>query len=511
MRIIYVVTVCLTCIQYVVADFRLEIKNSGPTVAGGKIHFVAELFDGDKKADGKFLFEWQDNSLLRHHREKQTTGYRDSWTVSYPRADCPPGVYVMQVIVKNYWFFVPVEITSLRINFELTSTLGGSLNLIQNNTVRSQYVSNTTTVLHKVQLSSSDMEYLNTTATQILSYWFVDCVYYGITQNMEFLMNYANVDDSHVVEAFIIPNFDPFPTEAPTTTTPTTTTTTTTTTTSKPPAISTTTLNPRGIKLKRSATELITNFDPVSMKDIIYKNLSTFTNRTVKYNNSFPFICNNHTIVPILSDIPYGYFNRKFTVRDPVRNISVSGNNWIQRSEVLNLDVNCKGSSSFTYCFYFKYGTYNATGNETCPEGTTYEAQNCSFTIHRYFYDDEKRTAVIIINNDVSTGVFPVAITVYKVNKQAQLSVIVVPVGFSLAAIVLIIFGLAFYVQNRPRFFVEVADFNFGQHYDMEYKTFTERLKESFTNAFTRADTPTGSSEGDPVWHTSENNYDSIS
>lgn len=201
------------------------------------------------------------------------------------------------------------------LKYDILGTLGGSLNLIQNNTVRSQYVSNTTTVLHKVQLSSSDMEYLNTTATQILSYWFVDCVYYGITQNMEFLMNYANVDDSHVVEAFIIPNFDPFPTEAPTTTTPTTTTTTTTTTTSKPPAISTTTLNPRGIKLKRSATELITNFDPVSMKDIIYKNLSTFTNRTVKYNNSFPFICNNHTIVPILSDIPYGYFNRKFTVR----------------------------------------------------------------------------------------------------------------------------------------------------------------------------------------------------
>lgn len=108
---------------------------------------------------------------------------------------------------------------------------------------------------------------------------------------------------------------------------------------------------------------------------------------------------------------------------DPVRNISVSGNNWIQRSEVLNLDVNCKGSSSFTYCFYFKYGTYNATGNETCPEGTTYEAQNCSFTIHRYFYDDEKRTAVIIINNDVSTGVFPVAITVYKGNIYSHIFV----------------------------------------------------------------------------------------
>lgn len=66
---------------------------------------------------------------------------------------------------------------------------------------------------------------------------------------------------------------------------------------------------------------------------------------------------------------------------------------------------------------------------------------------------------------------------------QPQLSVIVVPVSCSLAAVVLIIFGVAYYIQSRARFTVEVADFDFGQNNpEMEYKTFTERLRDSFNN-----------------------------
>lgn len=61
---------------------------------------------------------------------------------------------------------------------------------------------------------------------------------------------------------------------------------------------------------------------------------------------------------------------------------------------------------------------------------------------------------------------------------------IVVPVSCSLAAVVLIIFGIAYYIQNKARFTVEVADFDFGQNNpEMEYKTFTERLRDSVNNA----------------------------
>lgn len=70
---------------------------------------------------------------------------------------------------------------------------------------------------------------------------------------------------------------------------------------------------------------------------------------------------------------------------------------------------------------------------------------------------------------------------ILAVTTKPQLSVIVVPVSCSLVAVVLIVFGVAYYIQSRARFTVEVADFDFGQsNPDMEYKTFTERLRDSF-------------------------------
>ena len=75
-------------------------------------------------------------------------------------------------------------------------------------------------------------------------------------------------------------------------------------------------------------------------------------------------------------------------------------------------------------------------------------------------------------------------ILLFAATIQPQLSVIVVPVTCSLVAIVLIIFGIAYYIQSRARFTVEVADFDFGKSSsEMEYKTFRERLRDSFNNA----------------------------
>lgn len=72
----------------------------------------------------------------------------------------------------------------------------------------------------------------------------------------------------------------------------------------------------------------------------------------------------------------------------------------------------------------------------------------------------------------------------FSVTPKPQLSVIVVPVSCSLAAVVLIVFGIAYYIQSRSRYTVEVANFDFGQNNpDMEYKTFTERLKDSFNSS----------------------------
>lgn len=63
-----------------------------------------------------------------------------------------------------------------------------------------------------------------------------------------------------------------------------------------------------------------------------------------------------------------------------------------------------------------------------------------------------------------------------------------VPVSCVLFAVILVVFGIAYYIQNRNRYLVEVANFNFGetQSIDMEYKTFRQRLVDSMVETFSR-------------------------
>jgi len=73
---------------------------------------------------------------------------------------------------------------------------------------------------------------------------------------------------------------------------------------------------------------------------------------------------------------------------------------------------------------------------------------------------------------------------------HSQLSVIVVPVVFTLMAVVLIVFGVAYYIQNRNQFLVEVADFeNLGETASvdsLEFKSFLQRLLDSVSDQFIR-------------------------
>jgi hypothetical protein len=93
----------------------------------------------------------------------------------------------------------------------------------------------------------------------------------------------------------------------------------------------------------------------------------------------------------------------------------------------------------------------------------------------------------------------------YLAQTKSPLSVIIVPISFCLVAIIIIIFGVAYYIQHRTHFLVEVADFNFGDTQsidDMEYKTFQKRLLDSVTEIFrstgtTMATTMHGGVEGD--------------
>lgn len=157
--------------------------------------------------------------------------------------------------------------------------------------------------------------------------------------------------------------------------------------------------------------------------------------------------------------------------------------------EILNITIACNGSSPFQYCVQYKSGLYNVTGNETCSHDDEKKIKNCSFGVQHLFKDEQSEyTLVIIISNQVSRVAKPIAINIYKVTKHAQLSVIIVPVTFSFVAIILIIFGVAYYLQSKRTYTIEVADFDFGnQTSDMEYKTFRERLRESVSNSFLKS------------------------
>jgi hypothetical protein len=64
-------------------------------------------------------------------------------------------------------------------------------------------------------------------------------------------------------------------------------------------------------------------------------------------------------------------------------------------------------------------------------------------------------------------------------------------VVFSLAAVVLIVFGIAYYIQNRNQFLIETADFDFGETQSvesLEYKSFLQRLLDSVSDMFIRND-----------------------
>ncbi|KAK4876862.1 hypothetical protein RN001_009368 [Aquatica leii] len=488
MHVKFCVIILLFKFRLAISYYHVKLTSDSPTVRGGTVHFVAELFEDGEPASGKFKYIWLDNSILIHTETHESESNVDTWSVTYPaNASFPPGPYEVQVAVEKYYVLFYIHKTSQRLIFELTEHLNGKLQLTQNNEVLlGKYVSSAFPVVHKVELTKSDEEYINHTATSILTYWFVDCVYYGVSADYTFTLSYPEINKKHKLEALVVAGYEPITTVAPPTTTTTTTptpnvTTAVPTSTTIAPITSTTaSSNSTGIKVKRSA-------------------VLPSHNGILPVNNSFPFVCLSNGSVAPDTKKTYGLFSRKFISKAPVSNITVTGNYWLPKGDVLSLKVKCQGSSQFYYCKHIFEGVYNVTGNETCDVPPPDTSDECEFPIKRYFQKPQKYTIAIVIYNDVAKIVSPVTVTVYEVAHQAQLSVIVVPVASSLIAVVLIIFGVAYYVQNRSRFIVEVADFNFGQQCsDLEYKTFRERLYDSISNAFLRAPSPSSSEPN--VW-----------
>lgn len=208
------------------------------------------------------------------------------------------------------------------------------MELKQNNITRSeQYVSSKGTVRHLIDLKQTDANYIKSAPT-VLSYWFVDCVYYGFNNYLQFDFNYTDPDKTHVVEALVVADFTPLP---PTTTVPPSTTTKATTTTPKPtttPQPTTTKTTPTTTSRPTTVTPSTTSVKPnvstsVPSKHVVKReavnSVAVKSNSTSKimvkvngslvpYNGSFPYVCNS-TQVTIDPKKAYGYFSEVIDVK----------------------------------------------------------------------------------------------------------------------------------------------------------------------------------------------------
>ena len=66
-------------------------------------------------------------------------------------------------------------------------------------------------------------------------------------------------------------------------------------------------------------------------------------------------------------------------------------------------------------------------------------------------------------------------------DRKPNLSFVVVPMIGGILAVVMVVFGVAYFLQNRSEYEVEVADFDFEtEDGEEEPRTFAERLREEW-------------------------------
>ncbi|XP_011172773.2 uncharacterized protein LOC105205181 [Solenopsis invicta] len=464
------------CFLQVTARDYIKLSHDGPVVLGGTITFRADLYSEDgQRSKGTFRYKWSDNSLMRHtYQSKDTSNTTTFWSISFPRKSNIPGNYTAELEVDYLslsiiWLFD----ASARIEFEISECLNGNVTIKQaNKTIAGEFISSTNETKLMIDMRKGDYDFITHNASVLSTYWFIDCKYYGQTNDFTFAYNFTSPGVTHEIGALVIVSYD-----LPTTTIPTTTTIAPNVSTIAPNA----TANSNGnlVTVVTSPTTVTTAKSSIELSTTTAVPTNVSVIDTV--NMSLPYICSNTSLIPPDPNKTYGYFQKKIHVRAPVSNISVEGTNWIQPWDMLSLNVTCKGSGPFSKCLQFHRGKYNVTGNETCDNAE--QLHSCNFSILHYFLEPSVYTILIILNNEVNTQIYPLMINIYKVTTKPQLSIIIVPVSCSVVAVVLIVFGVAYYIQSRARFTIEVADFDFGQNNpEMEYKTFAERLRDSFNN-----------------------------
>lgn len=196
-----------------------------------------------------------------------------------------------------------------------SATLNGDVGLIQNNkSLVDTYVSSTSPVTHNIRLKAPDTAFLKQNATSIVTYWFVDCIYYGATSDLTFIYNYTNaIDQERHLEALVVASFEK-PSPPTTTMAPMTTTTLPPSTTTGSPngttTMSTTTPKPT---VPPTTAAITTVLPSNNITAIVQPNVQLGSNASVI--PILPYVCLNTSIVPLDPKKTYGYFSKKVKIR----------------------------------------------------------------------------------------------------------------------------------------------------------------------------------------------------
>ena len=103
---------------------------------------------------------------------------------------------------------------------------------------------------------------------------------------------------------------------------------------------------------------------------------------------------------------------RVIKAKNPISDINVVGNTWLDFGELLQLNVSCSsGSKPFWYCLRIRD---NKVDNFTCLHRERIYTEECSFPIIHYFPKNATYYVQIGINNPVSFSNKTIKVNVFK-------------------------------------------------------------------------------------------------
>lgn len=193
----------------------------------------------------------------------------------------------------------------------ISECLNGNITIKQaNKTIAGEYVSSINEAKLTIDMRKGDYDFIIQKATTISTYWFIDCMYYGQTNDFAFVYNFTSPGVTHEIGALLIASYD----------LPTTTTMSTPTTTAVVPT-NVTTVAPNATTANSNRTLVVAVTLPITVTSTKPSIKSTTiappidASTIVTTNMSLPYICSNTSLVPPDPNKTYGYFYKKIHIR----------------------------------------------------------------------------------------------------------------------------------------------------------------------------------------------------